>query len=52
MGDVLLTVPTIRAIRERFPHACVAAPVPHGPEAMLTRYPCLGKVLVWREVLS
>jgi heptosyltransferase-3 len=45
IGDVLLTVPTIRAVRERFPSAHVAALVTPGTEAMLTGNPCVDEVI-------
>jgi heptosyltransferase-3 len=45
IGDVLLTVPTIRAVREQFPRAHVAALVSLGTEAMLTGHPCLDEVI-------
>lgn len=45
IGDVLLTVPTIRAVRERFPGAHVAALVTPGTEGMLTGHPCLDEVI-------
>ncbi|HET8761763.1 MAG TPA: putative lipopolysaccharide heptosyltransferase III, partial [Nitrospiria bacterium] len=45
IGDVLLTVPTIRAVRERFPNAHITALVLPGTEAMLTGHPCLNEVL-------
>ncbi|MEW6683058.1 MAG: putative lipopolysaccharide heptosyltransferase III [Nitrospirota bacterium] len=45
IGDVLLTVPTIRAVRERFPQAHVAALVTPGTEAMLSGHPCLDEVI-------
>jgi len=45
IGDVLLTVPTIRAVRERFPDAHLTALVLPGTEAMLTGHPCLNEVL-------
>lgn len=54
IGDVLLTVPTIRAFREAFPNAYIAALVNAGTEEMLTGNPLLDEVLVfdpkWKEL--
>jgi len=48
IGDVLLTVPTIRAFREAFPRAFIAALVNAGTEEMLTENPLLDEVLVFK----
>lgn len=54
IGDVLLMVPTIRAFRESFPRAHIAALVNAGTEEMLTGNPLLDEVLVfdpkWKEL--
>ncbi len=54
IGDVLLMVPTIRAFREAFPRAFLAALVNAGTEEMLTGNPLLDEVLVfdphWKEL--
>ncbi|NWF55787.1 MAG: putative lipopolysaccharide heptosyltransferase III [Syntrophaceae bacterium] len=47
IGDVLLMVPTIRAFREAFPGAQLAALVNAGTEEMLTGNPLLDEVLVF-----
>lgn len=47
IGDVLLIVPTIRAIRGTFPDAYIAALVNKGTEDMLTRNPLLNEVIVY-----
>jgi len=46
IGDVLLTVPTIRALRETFPNARVSVLVNPGTEAMLTENPLVYEVIV------
>jgi heptosyltransferase-3 len=54
IGDVLLMVPTIRAFRDAFPRAHIAALVNLGTEEMLTGNPLLDEVLVfdpkWKEL--
>ena len=47
IGDVLLMVPTIRAFREAFPRAHIAALVNAGTQDMLTGNPLLNEVLVF-----
>jgi heptosyltransferase-3 len=47
IGDVLLMVPTIRAFREAFPRAHLAALVNAGTEEMLTGNPLLDEILVF-----
>ena len=47
IGDVLLMVPTIRAFREAFPEAYLAAAVNAGTEEMLTGNPLLDEILVF-----
>lgn len=45
IGDVLLTVPALRAVRERFPDAHLTALVNAGTESMLTGNPVLDEVI-------
>ena len=45
IGDVLLTVPALRAVRERFPDAHLTALVNAGTEAMLAGNPVLDEVI-------
>ena len=47
IGDVLLTIPAIRAVRERFPDACIVALVNKGTEEMLTENPLLDAVMTF-----
>jgi heptosyltransferase-3 len=47
IGDVLLMVPTIRAFREAFPRAYLAAAVNAGTEEMLTGNPLLDEILMF-----
>jgi heptosyltransferase-3 len=47
IGDVLLTVPTLRAIRENYPKAYIAVMVSAGTEAMLTGNPLIDEVIVF-----
>jgi len=47
IGDVLLMVPTVRAFREAFPRAFLAAAVNAGTEEMLTGNPLLDEILVF-----
>lgn len=47
IGDTLLTVPAIRAVRERFPSAFIAVLVAAGSEAMLTGHPLIDEVIVY-----
>lgn len=47
VGDVLLTVPTIRAVREHYPRAYIAVLVSAGTETMLTGNPLLDEVMVF-----
>ena len=49
IGDVLLTVPAIRAIKESFPGARVSALVNSGTEDMLTGNPLLHEVIPYRR---
>jgi len=45
IGDVLLMVPTVRALRERFPKAYIACLVNKGTEEMLTGNPLIDEIL-------
>lgn len=47
IGDTLLTVPAIRAVRERYPSAFIAVLVAAGSEAMLTGNPLINEVIVY-----
>lgn len=47
IGDVLLMVPMVRAFREAFPRAYMAALVNAGTEEMLTGNPLLDEVLIY-----
>ena len=47
IGDVLLTVPTLRAIREKYPNGYIAVMVSAGTEAMLTGNPLINEVIVF-----
>ncbi len=46
IGDVLLTVPAIRALRETFPHARLCVLVNPGTEPMLMENPLVDEVIV------
>ncbi len=50
IGDVLLTVPTIRAVRERLPRAQITVLVTPGTEAMLSGHPYVDEVLTLPRV--
>ncbi|MEW6409286.1 MAG: putative lipopolysaccharide heptosyltransferase III [Nitrospirota bacterium] len=53
IGDVLLTVPTIRAVRERFPDSYMVALVNKGTEDMLAGNPLLNNLVCFdRNVLK
>lgn len=53
IGDTLLIVPAIRAIRETFPHSHIAALVNSGTQEMLTGNPLLDEVIVFeRSILK
>lgn len=47
IGDVLLMVPAIRAFRQRFPEAFIAALVNAGTESMLSGNPLLDEILIF-----
>ena len=47
IGDVLLTVPAIRAVRERYPNAYIAVLVNRGTEEMLTGNPLINEVITY-----
>jgi heptosyltransferase-3 len=52
IGDVLLTVPAIRALRETFPNAHIAALVNSGTEDMLTLNPLVDEVMCYRREIK
>ena len=52
IGDVLLMVPTLRALRERFPKAYIACLVNKGTEEMLTGNPLINEVLTFDRSLK
>ncbi|HEX7372010.1 MAG TPA: glycosyltransferase family 9 protein, partial [Thermodesulfobacteriota bacterium] len=47
IGDVLLLIPTLRAFREAYPRAYLAAVVNAGTEEMLSGNPLLDEILVF-----
>lgn len=47
IGDVLLTVPVFRALRENFPGAHIAALVSSGTEEVLTGNPLIHEIIVF-----
>ncbi len=47
IGDVLLTVPTIRALKENFPDANISALVNKGTEEMLCDNPLLDEIIIY-----
>lgn len=52
IGDVLLTVPAIRAVRETFPSAYIAALVNKDTEEVLTGNPLLDEIIVYERGLQ
>ncbi len=46
IGDVLLTVPTLRAVREAYPSAYLAVAVARGTEGVLQGNPLLDEIIV------
>ncbi len=52
IGDVLLTVPAIRALKENFPRATVSALVNSGTEEMLTLNPLLDEVICFKREIK
>jgi len=52
IGDVLLTVPALRALKEAFPGASVSALVNSGTEEMLTLNPLVDEVIVYRRAIK
>ncbi len=52
MGDVLLTVPAIRALRENFPASRISALANSGTEEMLTLNPLLDEVICYDRTLK
>ena len=47
IGDVLLTVPTIRALKENFPDANISALINKGTEEMLCNNPLLDEIIIY-----
>ena len=52
IGDTLLTVPTFRAVREKYPKARIAALVAAGSEAMLAGNPLIDEVILLHRSIS
>lgn len=52
IGDVLLTVPVFRALRENFPSAHIAALVNSGTEEVLTGNPLIDEIIVFDRSLK
>lgn len=53
LGDVLLAVPALRALREQYPHAEVTVLVNTGTEEMIDRHPLVDAVLAFpRQALA
>ena len=49
IGDVLVTTPLLRALRETWPHAKITAIVNSGTEAMLAHNPHIDETLVYQR---
>src|SRR4030042_5786088 len=47
IGDVLLTVPVFRALRENFPDAYIAALVNSGTEDVLSGNPLIDEIIIF-----
>lgn len=47
IGDVLLTVPTFRALREKFPDAHITALINSGTEEILTDNPLINEIILF-----
>jgi heptosyltransferase-3 len=52
IGDVLLTVPVFRALRENFPDAHLAALVNSGTEEVLTGNPLIDEIIVFERKIK
>lgn len=52
IGDVLLTVPVFRALRERFPRAHIAALVNSGTEQVLAGNPLIDEIIIYDRNLK
>ena len=46
VGDCILTMPMLCALRDRYPNAFLAWVVEHGPESLLEDHPCLDRLIV------
>lgn len=52
IGDVLLTTPVFRALKENFPDSCVAALVNKGTEAVLDRNPHIDEIITFESTIK
>jgi len=52
IGDVLLTVPVFRALREHFPNAHIAALVNSGTEEVLRGNPLIDEILLFERKIK
>ncbi|KAF0120915.1 MAG: heptosyltransferase III [bacterium] len=52
IGDVLLTVPLFRALKENFPNSHISALVNSGTEEMLTGNPLIDEIIVFDRVIE
>ncbi len=52
IGDVLLTVPVFRSLRENFPQAQITAIVNSGTEAVLTGNPLINEVIAFDRTIK
>ena len=52
IGDVLLTVPVFRSLRENFPQAHITAIVNSGTEAVLTGNPLINEVIAFDRTIK
>lgn len=52
IGDVLLAVPALRALKESFPGASISVVVNSGTEDMLTMNPLVDEVIVFRRSIK
>jgi len=52
IGDVLLTLPTIRALKETFPDAIISVLVNSGTEEVLTDNPLIDEIMVFDRTIK